>query len=56
MTKVEGIPNVGDWNKESVLENNKDVDIASGYGATGVLTVLGLCENIIKSYENIIDK
>ena len=56
MTKVEGISNVGDWNKESVLESNRDVDIASGYGATGVLTVLGLCENIIKSYENIIDK
>lgn len=50
MYHEEGIPGVGDMDKEDIL-NNLDVKIASGYGHTGPSTVMGLMENVIRSYE-----
>lgn len=50
MYHEEGISGVGDMDKEDIL-NNLDVKIASGYGHTGPTTVMGLMENVIRSYE-----
>jgi methylenetetrahydrofolate dehydrogenase (NADP+)/methenyltetrahydrofolate cyclohydrolase len=52
MYREQGIEGVGDFDKEEVIENCPQVDIASGYGNTGTLTCIALCENVIKSYEN----
>ena len=52
MDKIEGVPGVGDCNKEDILQKRIDIKIASGYGHTGTCTVLGLMENIIKAYKN----
>ena len=54
MDKVEGIPGVGDCDKENILKNLPSIDIASGYGHTGVLTVIALCENVVKSHKLMI--
>lgn len=51
MDKLEGIPGVGDCDKENILEYLPDINIASGYGHTGMMTVLGLCENVVKAHE-----
>lgn len=52
MDKEEGIVGVGDFDKESVVEGDNDIQIASGYGATGLLTTCYLMENVVKSYLN----
>lgn len=51
MDKVSGIPGVGDCDKEKILEFLPNVNIASGYGHTGLMTVLGLCENVVKAHK-----
>lgn len=51
MNKVAGINGVGDFNKENVLEERPSVDIASGFGHTGLCTVVALMENVIKSHK-----
>lgn len=50
MDKVEGIDGVGDFDKEDILENTS-IAIASGYGHTGLMTVISLMENVVKVYE-----
>lgn len=50
MDRVEGIPGVGDMDKEEILKN-VFVEIASGYGHTGLATTVGLMNNVIKTYE-----
>ncbi|MGU8909801.1 tetrahydrofolate dehydrogenase/cyclohydrolase catalytic domain-containing protein [Clostridium perfringens] len=50
MNRVDGIPGVGDMDKEEILKNIY-VQIASGYGHTGMTTTVGLMENVIKVYE-----
>lgn len=50
MDRVDGIPGVGDMDKEEILKNIY-VQIASGYGHTGMATTVGLMENVIKVYE-----
>lgn len=50
MNRVDGIPGVGDMDKEEILKNIY-VQIASGYGHTGMATTVGLMENVIKVYE-----
>lgn len=54
MDKVEGIKGVGDCDKERIISKHPSIDIASGYGHTGIMTVLGLCENVIKAHKNFI--
>lgn len=51
MDKVDGIAGVGDCDKEDILENLPHINIASGYGHTGIMTVLGLCDNVIKAHK-----
>lgn len=50
MEKVEGIPGVGDLDKEDILKH-VDCVVASGYGHTGPATILGLMDNVVKYYE-----
>lgn len=50
MAKEEGIPGVGDVDKDDILRNTSNM-IASGYGHTGPATVLALINNVIKHYE-----
>ena len=50
MNRVDGIPGVGDMDKEEILKN-VFVKIASGYGHTGLATTVGLMNNVIKTYE-----
>lgn len=50
MTRAEGTPGVGDIDKEEVLKNIF-VEVASGYGHTGIATTVGLMNNVIKTYE-----
>ena len=50
MDRVDGIPGVGDMDKEEILKN-VFVKIASGYGHTGLATTVGLMNNVIKTYE-----
>ena len=52
MNKVDGIPGVGDCDREDILTNKSNILIASGYKHTGTFTVLALMENIIKAYKN----
>lgn len=54
MDRAEGVPGVGDFDKEDILEKCPNINIASGYGHTGVLTVVALCENVLKSHKLII--
>lgn len=51
MDKYEGISGVGDVDKEDILQNRPDIQIASGYGHTGPMTVLALFNNVIQIYE-----
>ena len=59
MARKEGFTGVGDIYKETMIDKNFKDDgkpsevtrLASGYGHTGPATVLGLMENVIKSYE-----
>ena len=52
MTKKEGVQGVGDWDKEEILDCSFiDVNIASGYGHTGLLTTAGLMANVIKAFK-----
>lgn len=55
MAKKEGIQGVGDFDKESILDDefsfHSDVRIASGYGHTGLLTTTFLMNNVIMCYE-----
>ena len=46
---------VGDFDKEDVLNNCPYINIASGYGHSGVTTVVALMDNIIKVYKNILE-
>ena len=46
---------VGDFDKESVLEVYPYINIASGYGHSGLLTTYSLMDNIIKVYKNILE-
>lgn len=50
MYKEDGIPGVGDWDKESVLNGAPGVEIASGYGHTGPATIYGLIHNVLKAH------
>lgn len=50
MNRIDGVPGVGDMDKEDILEH-LNVKIASGYGHTGPATVAALMENVIKTYE-----
>ena len=50
MDRVDGIPGVGDMDKDEILKNIY-VQIASGYGHTGLATTVALMENVIKVYE-----
>ena len=50
MDRKEGIPGVGDMDKEEILKNVY-LKIASGYGHTGLATTVGLMNNVIKTYE-----
>lgn len=52
MHKKDGIPGVGDFDKEDVLENCPKVAIASGYGHTGPMTVLALFDNLLIAAKN----
>ena len=52
MTPQDGIKGVGDFDKESILENKPNVSIASGYGHTGLTTVVALMNNVILAYKN----
>ena len=45
---------VGDFDKEDVLKNCPCVDIASGYGHSGLLTTYSLMENVVQVYKNIL--
>lgn len=51
MHKEEGINGVGDCDKEDILSSFPDINIASGFGHTGVFTVLALMDNVIKVFE-----
>lgn len=51
MDKVEGIKGVGDCDKEDILEHFPKVNIASGYGNSGLFTVLALMSNVIKCHK-----
>lgn len=51
MNKVDGINGVGDFNKEDVLDERPSINIASGFGHTGLCTVVALMENVIKSHK-----
>lgn len=51
MDKVTDVPGVGDCDKEKILNFLPHINIASGYGHTGTMTVLGLCENVIKAHK-----
>lgn len=51
MDKVEGISGVGDFNKEDILNTFPNINIASGYGHTGILTCIALMENVIKAHK-----
>lgn len=46
---------VGDFNKEDVLNCYPYINIASGYGHSGVTTVVALMENVIQVYKNILE-
>ena len=52
MARVDGILNVGDFDKESILEIKPNIKIASGYKHLGLMTTYCLMENTIKYYEN----
>jgi methylenetetrahydrofolate dehydrogenase (NADP+)/methenyltetrahydrofolate cyclohydrolase len=56
MDRVDGIPGVGDFDKEDILNHYSNINIASGYGHTGTLTVIALCENVIKSHKLMMGK
>lgn len=51
MHTEEGIPGVGDCDKEDILKHFNNINIASGYGHTGLLTVCALFDNTIKIYK-----
>lgn len=51
MDKVEGVNGVGDFNKEDVLEERPNINMASGYGHTGLVTVVALMDNVVKSHK-----
>lgn len=51
MDKVEGVKGVGDCDKEDILERFPKVNIASGYGNSGLFTVLALMSNVIKCHK-----
>ena len=53
MAKEDGIPGVGDFDKESILELKPHINIASGYNHLGTTTVVALMENVVKVYKNI---
>ena len=46
---------VGDFDKEDVLERYPYVNIASGYGHSGLLTTYCLMENVVQVYKNILE-
>ena len=50
MNRVDGVPGVGDMDKADIMQY-LSVAIASGYGHTGLATVMGLMENVVKVYE-----
>lgn len=49
MDRVVGIPGVGDWYKEEIIEDFPEINIASGYGYTGPMTCLALMYNVLKA-------
>ena len=51
MDKVDGVKGVGDCDKEDILERFPKVNIASGYGHSGLFTVLALMSNVIKAHK-----
>lgn len=51
MDKVEGIPGVGDCDKENILKYLPSINVASGYGNTGPATVMSLFDNLVKAYK-----
>ena len=46
---------VGDFDKEDVLNNCPYINIASGYGHSGLLTTYSLMENTVQVYKNILE-
>ena len=54
MAKAEGVSGVGDFDKESILKYKPNIDIASGFGHTGLLTTYCLFENVVKVYKNML--
>ncbi len=46
---------VGDFNKEDVLNTCSYINIASGYGHSGLLTTYCLMENVVQVYKNILE-
>lgn len=53
MDKIDGVPGVGDFDKEDILDKCPNINIASGYRHTGLLTVVGLFENVIKAHRQM---
>ena len=45
---------VGDFNKEDVLNCYPYINIASGYGHSGLLTIYSLMGNVVQVYKNIL--
>ena len=46
---------VGDFDKEDVLKHYSYINIASGYGHSGLLTTYCLMENVVQVYKNILE-
>lgn len=50
MARFKGVDGVGDWDKESVQDAFPEINIASGYGYTGLMTCLALIDNVLNYY------